>query len=129
MIERQFKECCLAHEQTRLEDVAEATVLRRNLMFKVKSGLASAVLLSNCSEVKSVRYFAVRNQLFSKGIVGLFNMGYWPDQIIDYIDADDLNTVLIMAVLRRYFRKLKPEVVMASYSKAYARRSTCKTKI
>jgi hypothetical protein len=75
---------------------------------KIRRGIEDAQALADRSETP-IRRLIARHDQIRLGIIGLWNMGFWSEHIVECVGAP-LTEELVLGVLRRHYRQMQDEL-------------------
>jgi hypothetical protein len=87
----------------------EAKLLKRKYVARARS-VISSVPIGEIDEPSDVRRLLVRSASFVNAVSALWFLGYWPDQIADFI-GDPVTEEYVLGALRRLFSQHQEQLV------------------
>jgi hypothetical protein len=87
----------------------EAKLLKRKYVAKARS-VISMIPTPEITELSDIRRFLVRHQTFVNAVSALWFLGFWPDQIADFIGAP-VTEEYVFGALRRLFAKEQERLI------------------
>jgi hypothetical protein len=88
-------------ESTFTRDTRSVKTLKRKFVHQARA-VVLALPTDPKLDVADVRRFLVRNRIFSEGITALWFLGFWPEQIAEFVHPTVTETI-VLGALRRIF--------------------------
>lgn len=104
-------------EQTDMKRASPNSVtrgqLKRRAVKRARSGLQLITRVNPAQlKAKGRDYFLSQNMQFGRGVVALWALGYWTDQIAKFI-GDDISERLVLQTIRQYLNRTQQDLMAA----------------